>query len=91
MTREVTAEPSLTLRRIQLLLIAELLFAFAVPSISSAAEQRAMPDALTETRPWLAPTGHRQPRADDVPQELSGINDQLYAALDRRLRICCGC
>jgi hypothetical protein len=75
----------------QLLLGAVLLAAALAPSISLAAEQRAMHDALTETKPWSAPTGHRQPHAADVPQEFSGTDDQLYALLDRRLRICRGC
>jgi hypothetical protein len=50
-----------------------------------------MHDALTATKPWLAPPGHRQPHAADVPQEFSGNDDQLFAALDRKLRICRGC
>jgi hypothetical protein len=72
-------------------IFAVLLIVASIPVFSKAAEQRTGRDALTETRPWLAPTGHRQPHAADVPQEFSGTDDQLDAALDRRLRICRGC
>ena len=91
MTCEVTTRTSPAFRRMQLLLVAALLVAAACPSLSQAAEQRALHDALGQTRPWPAPTGHRQPHAGDVPQELGGTDDQLDAALDRRLRICRGC
>jgi len=67
------------------------LIVVAIPSFAEAAEQRAMRDALTETKPWSAPISHRQPHAADVPQELGDDDDQLYAALDRRPRICRGC
>jgi len=74
------------------LLIAALLFAFAVPSIASAAEQRSIRDIIGETKPWPAPVGHRQPRIADVLRSLEapGGNDD-DAALDRRLQICRGC
>jgi len=47
--------------------------------------------------PWPAPTGHRQPRVDQVPSEndLNNPNDAIAredAALDRKLKsICRGC
>jgi hypothetical protein len=47
--------------------------------------------------PWPAPTGHRQPRMDQVPSEkdLSNPNDAANredAALDRKIKsICRGC
>jgi len=91
MKREVSVERSPALRKIQLLLGAALLIIASVPSFSLAAEQRAMHDAFGENRPWPAPTSHRQPHAVDVPQELGGYDDQLYATLDRKLRICRGC
>jgi hypothetical protein len=92
MTREVTAGRRPVLRRTRLLLIAALPFAFAAPSISSAAEQRSIRDTIGETKPWPAPIGHRQPRTADVLPLLevrSGNDDD--AALDRRLQICRGC
>lgn len=90
MTREIKPERILTLRRTRLLLAVALLLTTAVPSFSRAGEQRAMRDTFSETKPWPAPTGHRQLHATDVPQELSD-DDQLFAALDRKLRICRGC
>ena len=90
MTREVKTG-SAAFRRMQLLLAAALLVAGACPSLSQAAEQRALHDALGQTRPWPAPTGHRQPRAVDAPQELNNDEDQIFASLDRKLRICQGC
>jgi hypothetical protein len=51
-----------------------------------------MRDVTTHT-PWLAPTGHRQPQAADIPnasgQGVDNLEDQ--AALDRKLKICRGC
>ena len=47
--------------------------------------------------PWPAPTGHRQPRVDQVPSErdLSNPNDAANredAVLDRKIKsICRGC
>jgi hypothetical protein len=47
--------------------------------------------------PWPAPTGHRQPRMDQVPSEkdLSNPNDAANredAVLDRKIKsICRGC
>jgi hypothetical protein len=48
----------------------------------------------TATRPWLAPVGHRQPRAADIPAATSTqqIIDQEDAIVDRKIRgICRGC
>jgi hypothetical protein len=91
MTREVKVDRRPALRRARLLLAAALLVVAAVPSLSQAGEQRAMHEPLRETKPWPAPTGHRQPQAADVLQGLNNDDDQLYAALDRKLRICRGC
>ncbi len=60
------------------------------------ASDRNSPAVLTSHLPWLAPTGHRQPRAMDVPQEgVSSAYDRrqepLDAELDRKLIICRGC
>ena len=82
--------PSFFLEGLRLLLVAALLVACWIPSFSHAAEQQAMHDALGMTKPWPAPTGHRQPHAADVPQESNG-HDQIFVALDRKLRICRGC
>jgi hypothetical protein len=54
------------------------------------------PDVLTSHRPWLAPTGHRQPARADVPQSeiLSAWEQEQQvhdAELDRKLVICRGC
>jgi hypothetical protein len=49
----------------------------------------------TATRPWSAPTGHRQPHAADIPTGISAsqqIIDQEDANVDRKIRgICRGC
>jgi len=73
-----------------LLLAATPLVVAAVPAFSHAAERPAMHEAIGETKPWPAPTGHRQPHGADVLQE-SNVDDQIFVALDRKLRICRGC
>ena len=49
----------------------------------------------TETRPWSAPVGHRQPRATDVPASISASQEILEpedANVDRKIRnVCRGC
>jgi hypothetical protein len=43
---------------------------------------------------WEAPTGHRQPRARDVPpglQDNYGVRSLEDEAIDRKLRICRDC
>jgi hypothetical protein len=49
----------------------------------------------TTTRPWLAPVGHRQPRAADVPaftSESKQTLDQEDANVDRKIsNVCRGC
>jgi hypothetical protein len=49
----------------------------------------------TTTRPWTAPVGHRQPRADDVPKPTTPSQqslDQEDANVDRIMRnVCRGC
>jgi hypothetical protein len=49
----------------------------------------------TETRPWSAPVGHRQPRATDVPASISAsqeIVDPEDANVDRKINnVCRGC
>ena len=74
------------LQGLWLLPVATLLVVAAVPSFSHAAERPAMQDV----KPWPAPTGHRQPHAVDVLHE-SNVDDQIFVALDRKLRICRGC
>jgi hypothetical protein len=53
------------------------------------------PSSAKQT-PWAAPTGHRQPRLDQVPTESSTSADAALkrenAELDRKLKsICRGC
>jgi hypothetical protein len=45
------------------------------------------------TRPWLAPVGHRQPRAADIPPSVSPQTpDQEDINVDRKIRgVCRGC
>ena len=49
----------------------------------------------TATKPWSAPTGHRQPRAADLPASLSAAQPSLDpedAEVDRKIRgVCRGC
>ncbi|MHC2252405.1 hypothetical protein ACVILK_002097 [Bradyrhizobium embrapense] len=49
----------------------------------------------TATRPWLAPVGHRQPRAADLPAATASpqqIIDPEDAIVDRKIKgICRGC
>ena len=46
----------------------------------------------TTTRPWLAPVGHRQPRAVDVPASATVYIDPEDAIVDRKIRgVCRGC
>jgi hypothetical protein len=59
----------------------------SAPSVPSSAARRE-----TTTRPWLAPVGHRQPRAADVPSSTELILDQEDANVDRKIRsVCRGC
>jgi hypothetical protein len=46
----------------------------------------------TTTKPWSAPTGHRQPRAIDVPASKLQTLDQEDADVDRKISgVCRGC
>lgn len=49
----------------------------------------------TTTKPWMAPVGHRQPRAVDIPQSAMTspqIIGQEDAAIDRKIKsVCRGC
>jgi hypothetical protein len=49
----------------------------------------------TATKPWLAPVGHRQPRASDLPASLSAARQSLDpedAEVDRKINgVCRGC
>jgi hypothetical protein len=62
----------------------------------SAVAQTGSSSSSSKQGVWPAPTGHRQPRADQVPQENSTSADAAMkredAALDRKLKsICRGC
>ncbi|WP_245452926.1 hypothetical protein [Bradyrhizobium sp. C9] len=65
---------------------------FAQPA---AQEPSAFASNETATRPWLAPVGHRQPRAADIPAAAVSsqqIIDQEDAIVDRKIKgICRGC
>jgi hypothetical protein len=64
---------------------------FSLLSPAMAASDQNNPAVLTSHAPWLAPTGHRQPTAADLPPEaeiLSAWERQqqvLDVELDRRL------
>jgi hypothetical protein len=46
----------------------------------------------TTTLPWLAPVGHRQPRAADIPASPRNAIDPEDASVDRLIRgVCRGC
>jgi hypothetical protein len=71
------------------------LILFGLLSPAAAFDQNS-PDVLTSHRPWLAPTGHRQPARADVsqnaiPSAWEREQQVLDAELDRRLIICRGC
>jgi hypothetical protein len=75
--------------------VATSLVVFGRLSPATASEQN-NPDVLTSHKPWLAPTGHRQPARADVPQSeiLSAWEREqqvLDGELDRGLIICRGC
>lgn len=68
---------------------------FVQLSPATASDQNG-PAVLTAHSPWLAPTGHRQPRRADVPQDeiLSAWEREqqvLDVELDHKLLICHGC
>ena len=61
-----------------------------------ASDQKDDPKLRTSRRPWPAPTGHRQPRVKDIPENLrlSEFEPEqrwLDKELDRKLEICRGC
>ena len=78
--------------------LAAILSAAIAPAISA---QQTFHDPLvlasneTATKPWPAPTGHRQPRAADLPASLSVAPlslDPEDAEVDRKIRgVCRGC
>jgi hypothetical protein len=67
---------------------------FALTAVLSVAiATPALAAGETATKPWLAPVGHRQPRAVDVPPSLSLQSlDQEDIYVDRKISgICRGC
>jgi hypothetical protein len=69
---------------------------FGLLSPARATSNQNSPAVLTSHLPWLAPTGHRQPRRADAPQDevLSAWEREqqdLDVELDRKLIICRGC
>jgi hypothetical protein len=81
------------------MIISKLLVAFAlVSTIGAVSAQSFHPSVAgreTTTKPWTAPTGHRQPHAADVPGTTMGpldFLDQEDASVDRKISgICRGC
>jgi hypothetical protein len=71
----------------KILVMAAILSAAIITPVLAAGE--------TATKPWLAPVGHRQPRAADIPASTSAsqqIFDQEDAAVDRKIsNVCRGC
>ena len=66
------------------------------PLSPAKASDQGVSTALTSHLPWLAPTGHRQPKLAEAPRVelLSSWERQRQApdvALDRKLIICRGC
>jgi hypothetical protein len=80
------------------LIIAMAVLVVAGEATALAQNKKNMGSTDTSDRPTVqAPVGHRQPRANDVPDEknLSSPNDAMSkddAALDRKIKsICRGC
>jgi hypothetical protein len=70
--------------------------ALMVVMVGSAIAQTGNSSSSAKQTPWAAPTGHRQPRLDQVPSENSTSADAALkredAELDRKLKsICRGC
>ena len=78
-------------------LLALMISPAAIAQTSGGAAKVGGTSGVTSQTPWAAPTGHRQPRIDEVPSEknLSNPNDPLSrenAELDRKIKsICRGC
>jgi hypothetical protein len=72
-------------------------FLFLVTGSAGIAQTGTSPSSDKLQSPWPAPTGHRQPRADQVPSEKDINNpnnpaNREDAALDKKIKsICRGC
>lgn len=68
---------------------------FLLLTVGSAAVAQTSSSSSGKQGPWPAPVGHRQPRADEVPQGKDTAADKEKredAELDRRIKsICRGC
>ncbi|HET7886863.1 MAG TPA: hypothetical protein VFL62_11600 [Bradyrhizobium sp.] len=68
---------------------------FLLLTIGSSAVAQTGSSSSGKQGPWPAPVGHRQPRADEVPQGKDAAADKEKredAELDRRIKsICRGC
>lgn len=68
---------------------------FLILTIGSSAVAQTGNSSSAKQGPWPAPVGHRQPRADQVPQGKDAAADaekREDAELDRRIKsICRGC
>jgi hypothetical protein len=81
------------------MITSKLLVALALVSTIDAASAQSFHSSAagkeTTTKPWTAPTGHRQPQVSDIPAMTMGPQDfldQEDANVDRRISgICRGC
>ncbi len=78
--------------------LAAILSAATAPAISAQAmfhEPAIYTSNETATKPWLAPVGHRQPRASDLPASLSAAQRSLDpedVEVDRKINgVCRAC
>ena len=78
---------------LEICLATTLLVLLAGPGVIAQTANRPANPSSDKQGPWPAPVGHRQPRADQVPQENpSEAMKREDAALDRKLKsICRGC
>jgi len=76
-------------------LLAILVLASTMSAVSAQSFHPSPAGKETTTKPWTAPTGHRQPHISDVPATTMGSQDfldQEDAYIDRRIAgICRGC
>jgi hypothetical protein len=76
-----------------------LLFSSSASAVDTRLTERAQDRSGGYTLPssvWPAPTGHRQPRAADIPANIPKDDfderlEQIHRELDRKVQICRGC
>jgi hypothetical protein len=76
-------------------LLVALALASTIGAVSAQSFHPSVAGKETTTKPWTAPTGHRQPHISDVPATTMGpldFLDQEDANVDRKISgICRGC